>query len=251
VTFDGTGYGTDGAIWGGEFLIGDYRGFRRAAHFGTVPMPGGESAIREPWRMAAAYLVEAGEDCKILNGRIPERSLELIRRTMERNVNAPKTSSCGRLFDGVSSLLGLRDRVSYEGQAAIELEWMARQSEASGHYPVEFAREGDAWTLRIAPLIVALAGEIRRGVSKVDIARRFHTTIVETIRRTCLKLREESGLDRVVLSGGVFMNEILLSESCAALSREGFAVHRHRLVPPNDGGICLGQLAVAAGGGGC
>jgi hydrogenase maturation protein HypF len=226
VTFDGTGYGTDGAIWGGEFLAGGYGGFERAAHFEYVPMPGGELAIREPWRMAAAYLARAGE-------RLPTRSHEIASR-----LQGPPTSSCGRLFDGVSALLGLRDRVSYEGQAAIELEWLAAKSDASGHYPLD--------GLRVAPIIAGVTGDLRRGVAKPDIARRFHSTVVEAIRATCRRLREERGLDRVVLSGGVFMNEIVLTGSLAALGRDGFHVFRHRLIPPNDGGLCLGQLAVAS-----
>ena len=250
VTFDGTGFGTDGAIWGGEFLVGDYRGFRRAAHFETVPMPGGEQAIREPWRMGAAYLARAGEGTGLLEGRIPERSLDLVGRLMERDVNAPRTSSCGRLFDGVSSILGLRDRVSYEGQAAMELEWLARESAAKGFYPVGFARHGESWALEVSPLIAALAADLRKGALKEDIARRFHSTVVEMIRQACVRLRDESGLDRVALSGGVFMNEILSREVPAALEGEGFRVYGHHQVPPNDGGICLGQLAVAAAGGG-
>lgn len=242
VTFDGTGYGSDGTIWGGEFLIGDYRSFRRAAHLESIPMPGGEAAIREPWRMAAAALACAGADLSWLQGRIPERSLELVGR-----LKTPLTSSCGRLFDAVSSLLGIRDRVSYEGQAAIELEWLARESSASGRYPVELSPEG---VVRIGPLIGGLLDDLRRGVDRADIARRFHSTIVGMIRQVCLRLREESGLDRVVLSGGVFMNEILLDGALEGLGRDGFRVYRHRLVPPNDGGLCLGQLAIAAAAGG-
>jgi hydrogenase maturation protein HypF len=238
VAFDGTGYGTDGTIWGGEFLIGDYRGVRRAAHFEAIPMPGGELAIREPWRMAAAVLNRAGEDLAPLRGRIPERNLEIVGR-----LRTPLTSSCGRLFDAVSSLLGIRDRVTYEGQAAIELEGLARGSRAEGCYPVDISDDG---VVRLAPLIWALMDDLRRGAGKADVARRFHSTIVETIRRVCLRLRDESGLDRVVLSGGVFMNEMLLSAALEALGRDGFRVFRHRLVPPNDGGLCLGQLAIAA-----
>lgn len=238
VTFDGTGYGSDGTIWGGEFLIGDYRGFRRAAHLESIPMPGGEAAIREPWRMAVSALVCAGADLSLLRGRIPDRSLEIVSR-----LQSPLTSSCGRLFDAASSLLGIRDRVSYEGQAAIELEWLAQGSDAPGHYPVEISDEG---LVRLAPLITGLLEDLRRGAARADVARRFHSTIVETIRRVCCRLREESGLDRVVLSGGVFMNEILLSGALEGLGRDGFRVYRHRLVPPNDGGLCLGQLAIAA-----
>jgi hydrogenase maturation protein HypF len=241
VTFDGTGYGTDGAIWGGEFLVGDARSFERAAHFEYVPMPGGEAAIREPWRMAVAYLRHAGLGLDPFQGRISERHLDVVRR-----LNGPRTSSCGRLFDGVSAMLGIRDRVSYEGQAAIELEGFARKGASDGHYPVNFS-EG---IIRVAPIIAAAADDLRRGVPTSDIARRFHSTIVETTRRTCAQIRENRGLDRVALSGGVFMNEIILGESLAALTRDGFRVYRHRLVPPNDGGLCLGQLAVAAAGGG-
>ncbi len=166
---------------------------------------------------------------------------------MTRGVNAPRTSSCGRLFDGIASLLGVRDRVSYEGQAAIELEWLARDGAAGAFYPVELTGAGE---IRLAPLISALFADLRRGVSRADIARQFHSTLVEIIRRTCAKVRAETGLDRVVLSGGVFMNDLLLTEAPAALRRDGFRVYRHRLVPPNDGGLSLGQLAVAAAGGG-
>jgi hydrogenase maturation protein HypF len=250
VTFDGTGYGTDGTVWGGEFLIGGYPGFRRAAHLAPVAMPGGERAIREPWRMALAFLIHAGEPIDLLNGRIAGRDLDLVRRQLDRGLNAPRTSSCGRLFDAVSSLAGLRDRVTYEGQAAIELEGRAAESRSRGGYPVEFAREADRWIVQVAPIIAGVAANRRRGAPAADIARRFHSTLVEAVRQTCRRLRDESGLGRVVLSGGVFMNEILLSESVAGLEADGFSVFRHRLVPPNDGGLCLGQLAVAAAGGG-
>jgi hydrogenase maturation protein HypF len=241
VAFDGSGYGSDGAIWGGEFLLGDYRSVRRAGHFEYVAMPGGEAAIREPWRMAAAYL---GDDLSPLQARIPRRSLDVVRQLLERNVNTPRTSSCGRLFDGVASLLGIRDRVSYEGQAAIELEWLARTSDADGSYPLEII-DG---RIQTRPMIAAVLDERRRGVRAADIARRFHRTIAELIRVMCVALRDESGLDRVALSGGVFMNELLLEDALARL--DGFRVYRHRLVPPNDGGLALGQLAVAAAGGG-
>jgi hydrogenase maturation protein HypF len=241
VAFDGSGYGSDGAIWGGEFLVGDYRSVRRAGHFEYVAMPGGEAAIREPWRMAAAYL---GDDLSPLRARIPRQSLDVVQQLLQRNVHTPRTSSCGRLFDGVASLLGIRDRVSYEGQAAIELEWLARTSDADGSYPLEIT----GGRIQTAPIISALLNEIRRGVRAADIARRFHRTIAEAIRMMCVALRDESGLDRVALSGGVFMNELLLNDVLAKL--DGFRVYRHRLVPPNDGGLALGQLAVAAAGGG-
>lgn len=250
VTFDGTGCGTDGAVWGGEFLVGDYRAFRRAGRFEYVPLPGGEQAIREPWRMAAAYLLRAGLGLGLLEGRVPARSLEIVRLQVERGLNAPLTSSCGRLFDGVAALLGLRDRVSYEAQAAMELEWLAETSAARGHYPVELAREGETWTVGVCSIVAGVAEDIGRRSAKADVARRFHSTLVEAIRRVCARVREEWGLDRVVLSGGVFANGILLSEASAALAADGFRAYRHRFLPPNDGGLCLGQLAVAAALGG-
>src|SRR6185503_15685780 len=153
----------------------------------------------------------------------------------------------GRLFDGVASLLGVRDRVSVEAQAAIELEWLARSSRAQGSYPVEVSPDGE---IRIAPIVSAILGEVRKGIGIPDIARRFHRTLADAVRKVCLLVRERSAVHRVVLSGGVFMNEILLVETLEGLRRDGFAVYRHRRVPPNDGGLALGQLAVAAAGGG-
>jgi hydrogenase maturation protein HypF len=250
VTFDGTGFGSDGTIWGGEFLVGDYRRFRRAAHLEESLMPGGEQAIREPWRMAVSYLAGAGLECAPLETRIGGRNVQQLRRMLERRVNCPRTSSVGRLFDGISSLLGVRDRISYEGQAAIELESLAHGSDDPAHYPVVLTRNAETWIVRLGSLLEHLVGDLRKGVSKAAIARRFHRSIVEIIRVTCSRLREESGLEDVVLSGGVFMNELLLGDSVDALCRDHFTVHRHRRVPCNDGGICLGQLAVAAAGGG-
>ncbi len=152
VVFDGAGFGTDGAIWGGEFLIGDFRGFRRAAHFRYVGMPGGEQAIREPWRMAAAYLVDAGEGESLLAKRVPVPALATVRRLIDRKTNCPATSSVGRFFDAVAALAGLRDRVSYEGQAAMEIEWLATEVAAAdvAPYDVEIVEN----TEKDAPLLV-------------------------------------------------------------------------------------------------
>jgi hydrogenase maturation protein HypF len=246
VTFDGTGFGTDGTLWGGEFLIGDYRHFRRAAHLEQVPMPGGDQAIREPWRMAVAYLLDAGGDTGRMESRVPAASIAVVRRMIEQRLHCPMTSSMGRLFDGAASLLGVRDRVSYEGEAAIELETLARRSFVSGSYPIDFLKDGDRRLIRTGPILAAIGKDLDRGVPTPDIARRFHATVVEMIRETLLQLRKESGLAEVVLSGGVFQNELLLRETLRTLRREDFRVYRHRLVPSNDGGISLGQLAVAA-----
>jgi hydrogenase maturation protein HypF len=250
VTFDGTGLGTDGSLWGGEFLVGDYREFRRAAHLEPTPMPGGDQAIREPWRMAVAYLLESAQDLAPLEKRIGSRELAVVCGMIGRKVNCPQTSSIGRLFDGVASLCGLRDRISYEGQAAIELEALARRSAEPGRYPVDLVRRDDRWIIRTGPLLVALLKDLRNGVAKAAVARRFHATLVDLILDTCVLLRGESGVEDVVLSGGVFMNELLLGGAVEALRRARFRVHHQRRVPCNDGGICLGQLAVAAAGGG-
>ena len=263
VSFDGTGYGTDGAIWGGEFLVADYRGFRRAAHMRYVGLPGGDSAVREPWRMAAAHLLDAGCSCELLAGRIERAKLRTIAAMLERRINTPLTSSAGRLFDAVSALAGVRDTTSYEGQAAIELEWLATQSEPSkpaGAYPFEVTPVCESpqpaapatappWQIDTRPLIRAIAADVQRGVDARHVARRFHTTIVEMIASTCALIREQSGIDAVVLSGGVFMNAAWspLESGGPAFSAEGFRVYRHVLVPPNDGGISLGQLAIVCG----
>jgi hydrogenase maturation protein HypF len=245
VVFDGTGYGSDGAVWGGEFLTGDYRGFRRAGHLRYVAMPGGEQAIREPWRMAAAHLADAGQDTSWLREHASETALATTLRMIERRLNAPMTSSVGRLFDAVAAMAGVRPRVSYEGQAAIELEGLATGETADGAYPFAIV-PGSPLVIDTRPLIAEVAAEARRERTPNVIGRRFHTTIVEIVAQVCLRLAEESGLAAVVLSGGVFLNALLTEEVTARLARDGFRVYRHRRVPPGDGGLCLGQLAVAA-----
>jgi hydrogenase maturation protein HypF len=252
VSFDGTGYGTDGAIWGGEFLIADYAHFDRAAHLRYVGLPGGDSAVRGPWRMAASHLLDAGCSWDAL-GRIDQVKLRTIGAMLERRINTPLTSSAGRLFDAVASLAGVRDVVSYEGQAAIELEWLATTVPADTSYPFELVGgncSGDGAPVPIEidtrPLIRALVADVQRGTDQARIARRFHSTIVEIVASACAAIRESSRLNAIALSGGVFMNALVATESAARLSAHGFRVYRHVLVPPNDGGICLGQLAIGA-----
>ena len=249
VAFDGNGYGSDGAVWGGEFFTGDYREFRRSAHLRYVAMPGGDRAIREPWRMAAAHLADAGQDPGLLQGRVPPAALATVHQMIERRLNAPLTSSAGRLFDAVSALAGVRSHVSFEGQAAMELESLAadadHDADTVGVY--SFAIEpGTPLVIDTRPLIAEAADEARRGRSASVIARRFHATLVEIVARVCTRLAEDTGLDAVVLSGGVFLNAWLTREVCGRLARDGFRVYRHRRVPPGDGGLCLGQLAIAA-----
>lgn len=246
VAFDGTGYGTDGRIWGGEFLVADYAGFERAAHLAYVPLPGGDLAVREPFRMALAHLARAfgGWDPVLPPvATTTDEERRIIARQIERGVNAPLTSSMGRLFDAVASLLGVRHRARYEAQAAIELEAFAAQGD-HGEYPVELDA-GEPAVIDPAPVIRGVVRDLERGVASPIVAARFHATVVAVILRVCERLRGRLRLDRVVLSGGVFQNVKLLGHARRALGGAGFEVFSHHLVPPNDGGIALGQAAVA------
>jgi hydrogenase maturation protein HypF len=252
VVFDGTGYGTDGAVWGGEFLIGNYLDMTRVAHLRYVPLPGGEQAIREPWRMATAHLLDAGLEPALPAPECTATAIQNVCSMVKRRINAPLTSSVGRLFDAVAAMAGVRTHVEFDGQAAMELEWLAAKGMAQGSYPFEIVRSSSPTVAQsplqidTRPLIVALADDLQRGQPRETVARRFHTTLVEIIAMICCRVREETGLKTVALSGGVFMNALLLTETVERLETERFRVHRHKVVPTNDGGLCLGQLAIAA-----
>jgi len=247
VAFDGTGYGTDGTIWGGEFLVADLAGFERAGHLAPVPMPGGAAAIREPWRMAAAYLAAAYDGA-------PPDGLDVIRRNQDRwaavtamagkGVNSPVTSSAGRLFDAVAALLGIRDAINYEGQAAVELEQGADVTEV-GWYRSGLVNDMPfmIWGF---DLVRAVADDLRAGVRREAVAARFHHGVAAAIEAGCLLTRSRTGLATVALSGGVFQNLLLLRETERRLTARGFTVLTHSRVPCNDGGISLGQAVVAA-----
>jgi hydrogenase maturation factor HypF (carbamoyltransferase family) len=249
---DADGLGTDGAIWGGEILVGDYHGFRRVAHLRYVGMPGGERAIREPWRMAVAHLADADVGFDLLEARGLRKDVSSVMAILNRRLNTPATSSVGRLFDAVASLAGVRDRVCYEGQAAVELEGLAAGEKLDGTYPFELEEEAGrvpgnpVRIIDTRPLVGAIARDAKAGVNAARIARRFHTTLVGMVAKVCRRVRAESGHDAVVLSGGVFLNTLLAGEVCTKLRADGFRVYRHPLVPTNDGGLSLGQVAVAA-----
>lgn len=262
VTWDGTGYGTDGAIWGGEFLLGDAAGFERIAHLRTFRLPGGETAVREPARVALALLWELEgaacldrTDLSALQGFTPA-DRAVLGRMLERGLNSPVTSSAGRLFDAVAALIGLRRRVSFEGQAAMMLEWAADVAEG-GAYPIDIERSTSdvrrpTLVLDWRPLVEAALADMRRRTEPATIAARFHNGLAAAI----VAVAREVGEPRVALTGGCFLNRLLVEQSSRQLREAGFEVLLHRQVPPGDGGISLGQVAVAAahierGGGPC
>jgi len=245
VCFDGAGLGVDGTLWGGEFLLGDYAAVSRVAHLRPVRMPGGDAASREPWRMAVSHLVAAGLDPGLspVATRVGANAVGAARAMIERGFNAPFTSSIGRLFDAVASLAGVCDRMSFEGQAAMRLESLAAACRDGGY---EFAFSPEDGSIDAGPLIRAVAEDAVRGVGVDIIARRFHTAVVDMVAAACRRVRERTGVDVVVLSGGVFSNAILAREAAARLRDEGFRAYRHAALPPNDGGLALGQMAIAA-----
>jgi hydrogenase maturation protein HypF len=247
VAMDGLGFGADGRLWGGEFLVADFAGFERVAHLDYVPMPGGAKAIREPWRMAAMYLSRAlGE--RFLETPIPfVRALDrgawaTLSRMAETGTNSPETSSMGRLFDAVASAVGIRHAVRYEGQAAIELEAIADPAVTDG-YEFAIAEGGSVGAEAVLRRVV---DDLVDDVPAPVISARFHNAVAGLVVSVAARVRDERGLGRVALSGGVFQNVFLLERARARLGAAGFEVLTHRRVPPNDGGISLGQAAVAS-----
>ncbi len=243
VAFDGTGYGSDGAVWGGEVLVADYAGFERVGHLAYVPLPGGDATVHRPYRMALAHLHAAGvawtDDLPCVAAcAADERAV--LEHQLRTGLGCTPTSSMGRLFDAVSSLAGVRHVADYEGQAAIELEGCSRSVEAAGG-AYRFGEPMDA-----TPVIRAVANDVRTGVPSSLIGARFHTAVVDLVATVARGARAETGLSTVAMSGGVFQNALLLTGACRVLRRDGFTVLRHRVVPPNDGGLALGQLMIAA-----
>lgn len=252
VAFDGTGYGTDGTIWGGEFLLCDFRSFRRVGHLEYVPLPGGEAAIRRPYRMALSYLYTLLGEGFPLEG-LPLSKLdpvenEIIKKQLERGINSPLTSSAGRLFDAVAALAGVREETDYEAQAAIELEMLAPdnvdESEARS-YPFSTVQHRGMRVVKLGELFQAIAQDVKGGIPVPIIALKFHHTMAQVIAEVCKLIAGDTEIDRVALSGGVFQNRLLLKLASAALQKEGFSVFTHHLVPCNDGGISLGQAVIA------
>lgn len=248
VCFDGTGLGEDGAVWGGEFLVGDLCAYTRAAHLRYVGMPGGDGAVREPWRMALAHLMDAGCECTPAIETVDARDRRIAARLLEQRTHAPRTSSAGRLFDAVAAMVGLGCHAQHEAQCAMRLEWAAGGRLDGDAYPVELVepeQSGAPLAIDTRPLIRAIAADIRHEVPAQGIASRFHAALVALIERVCSRLRAAHGVNAVVLGGGVFMNVLLLRETLLRLESAGFRVYRPSVIPCNDGGLSLGQLAVA------
>ncbi len=266
LSFDGTGYGPDNTVWGGEILVADYTGYDRVAHLAAVPLPGGEAAINEPWRMAVSHLHSVLGDAlpsvkTPLFERVGKDKLQVIVRMMERGVNSIPTSSLGRLFDAVAALVGLRDYVSFEGQAAMELEMVAADEPCGEPYPYRIlepgqGRNGDrgrgwapvapgARVLDFGAMVLRIAEDAAAGTPVPAISRRFHETLCRAFVDACCALRAERSINDVCMSGGVFQNALLSTILGESLERERFKVYVHTQVPPNDGGLALGQAAVA------
>ena len=275
VTFDGTGMGADGKIWGGEFLVADYRNFRRAGHLEYLPLPGGDAAIKRPYRAAIGYVLTLlgedalraviatlnqvkGKQCQPASiGQVTEIEMEVIKRQIERKINSPLTSSMGRLFDAISALLGIRGEIDYEAQAAVELEMAAYSSIlassvsekaiscAQEGYPYRIVEDKGIRIVRLKDLLSAVMEDLQNGASRGRISVKFHNTIAGMTNEMCRLIADETGITQVALSGGVFQNRLLLRKAVGLLEGSGLQVLTHRQVPCNDGDVSLGQAVIA------
>jgi hydrogenase maturation protein HypF len=251
VAFDGTGYGTDGKIWGGEFMVADCTSFKRAGQLEYLPLPGGSAAIKKPCRTALGYMLallgNSTFDSRLgfLNG-IGRDEIDFVSRQVETGLNSPLTSSMGRLFDAVSAMADIRTTINYEAQAAIEMEMQAYDAiEEKGLYPFSLTGDRSYSIILLHELIAGVADDIIKGCRAATVSMRFHNTIATMTRDVCLKIKEQTGLGTVALSGGCFQNRLLLSKVIALLRQSGFKVLTHKNVPANDGGISLGQAVIA------
>ncbi len=243
IIMDGTGYGADGTIWGGEILIGDYSNFDRFAHFEQIPLPGGDAAIKSPWRTAVSYLH------KTFDGSIPNlpflenHDVEPIIEMVDKNINSPMTSSCGRLFDAVAAMSGGRQTIHYEAQAAIELMQAFKTIDVRP-FSFEIEYKTEKREILIKPIIRSLVRSIQNNESFSKISSRFHTTLIKIFIEIAQDARNETRINQVVLSGGVFQNMTLFEHTILALEKANFRVYTHSQVPTNDGGISLGQAMI-------
>ena len=244
LSFDGTGYGTDGAIWGGEVMLASYADFERVAHLEYLPLPGADSATRNPWRIAVDYAESLGLDIADLPflESLDSQSVSIVRQQVQKKLNAPLTSSMGRLFDAISSLIGIRNQVTYEAQAAIEMEVLAKKFIAEANpYPFEI----EDGIIRVGELFKHVIQDVRSDHAAGFIGARFHHTVCAMAVDASKCVRQKNGINEVALSGGVWQNQILLDLTRSALLRENFIVYTHRQTPANDGGLALGQAVIA------
>ena len=236
IAFDGMGYGADGNIWGGEFFVGGLKGFKRTAHLDYIPMPGGDAAVREPWRMAESYIYSATKKC----------GDPIIKKMIDQKVNSPLTSSAGRLFDAVGSMVLGKRTARFEAELPIELEKLAA---ADSDDTYDFViNNRNSIILSCAPIIRGIACDIKKGVSKADVSAKFHNTVARMISDTVEIIGKKTGLKKAVFSGGVFQNQYLTGRASEALKRKGFLVFTHSSVNTNDAGIPIGQIAIAEKG---
>ena len=249
VSFDGTGYGSDGNIWGGEFITADYQQFARMAHLEYLPLPGGATAIKKPYRTAIGYLHALGIDVDtelLFLQNIDAAEIDVIKNQVEKGINTPLTSSMGRLFDAVSALINIRGVIEYEAQAAIDLEMLATTAgDENGLYPFSTVEQDGVTRIKIRDLIAAIITDISGTVPGAVIAARFHNTVAKMILDLCQLISGKTGIRKVALSGGVFQNRLLLKKAIALLKSVNLEVYTHQHVPCNDGGISLGQVVIA------
>ena len=248
VAFDGTGFGSDGNIWGGEFFVGGIKGLKRAAHLKYIPMPGGEACIKEPWRMAFSYMYAIyGKNLRLSYPGFEGTYSDMLGQMIDRKINSPLTSSMGRLFDGVSALIGICSFAGYEGEAAIGLE---KITAVTGHmakkkYSFKYKNEDEIIIIDWEPVIKGIVEDFKKGVDKPEISIKFHNAVCDMIRDVCSLLRKRYKIKKVCLSGGVFQNKYLKQNIKPMLEREGFNVYVHKNIPTHDGGIALGQAVLA------
>jgi hydrogenase maturation protein HypF len=250
IALDGTGYGTDGTVWGGEILVADLAGFTRAGHFASVRLPGGEAAVKDPGHMAAAYLYALyGEDylsrAQALGLNFAPLEARILSRQLAEGLNSPVTTSAGRLFDAVAGALNICRTRTYEGQPAMELE-MAADEDEDVFYPATIEVADDVLVLNSPAIFGAAVADYLSGMDPATISGRFHNSLARLLGDACERIRERSGLNLIALSGGVMQNALFFTRLHQKLTEQGFEVLNHSLAPPNDGGIALGQVAVAA-----
>ncbi|MFB3739785.1 MAG: carbamoyltransferase HypF, partial [Candidatus Velamenicoccus archaeovorus] len=246
VAFDGFGLGEDGTVWGGEVLVCEGGRAERVAHLRGVRQPGGDAAVRSPWRMAASHLADAGvleDGLRFLDVRPAD--LEVVLGQVRSGLGSPVTSSAGRLFDAMAALTGVCTAATYEGQPAMLLEQAADAPAPGDGYPVELERVGARLVVDTRPIVGGVVEDLRAGRPVGEIAAAFHATMAAAVERVCTEVRGETGLDRVAISGGVFANDLLLTDAVERLEHRGFEVFVPREAPPGDGGIALGQVLVA------